>query len=233
MSTAPKKPTPAPAVPTAPPPSRSARTRERILKVSLDLFNANGEANVTTGHIADELNISPGNLYYHFRNKDEIIHHLFADFERAIDVAPAGLTDVANAMEDLWLYLHMMFERIWQYRFLYRNLDDLVTRDAKLKSHFNIIIGHKRDAVLNMCRALADVGALRASDEEITALAENVLVVASYWLNYEHMRASKNARDEPELHLIRGVYQVMALVAPFLQGQSREHLNYLKSQYLG
>jgi AcrR family transcriptional regulator len=228
MSTAPKKPTAAPpAVP-----SRSARTRERILKVSLDLFNANGEANVTTGHIADELNISPGNLYYHFRNKDEIIHHLFADFEREIDVSPAGITDVASAMEDLWLYLHMMFERIWQYRFLYRNLDDLVTRDAKLKSHFNIIIGHKRDAVLSMCRALADVGAMKANDDEITALAENVLVVASYWLNYEHMRAGKNAKDEPELHLIRGVYQVMALVAPFLQGQAREHLNYLKSQYL-
>ena len=115
---------PAAAIPAVPMvPSRSARTRERILNVSLALFNTQGEANVTTGHIADELNISPGNLYYHFRNKDEIIHHLFAEFEREIDVAPAGLTDVASAMEDLWLYLHMMFERIWQYRFLYRNLD--------------------------------------------------------------------------------------------------------------
>ena len=93
--------------------SRSARTRERILKTSLDLFNAHGESNVTTGHIADELNISPGNLYYHFRNKDEIIHHLFADFEKQIDVAPAGVADAASAMEDLWLYLHVMFERIW------------------------------------------------------------------------------------------------------------------------
>ncbi len=42
-----------------PSPSRSARTRERILKVSLELFNHQGEANVITGHSADELNISP------------------------------------------------------------------------------------------------------------------------------------------------------------------------------
>lgn len=211
--------------------SRSARTRERILRVSLDLFNAHGEGNVTTGHIADELNISPGNLYYHFRNKDEIIHHLFAEFEREIDVAPRGITDVASAMEDLWLYLHMMFERIWEYRFLYRNLDDLLARDTKLKSHFNIIIGHKRDAVIGMCHALVDLQAMRATEEEIAALAENVMVVASYWLNYEHLRARNPNADDTEKHLTRGVYQVMALVAPFLQGAAREHLDYLKSNY--
>jgi AcrR family transcriptional regulator len=129
------------ATPTTPiisPPSRSARTRERILRVSLELFNNHGETNVTTGHISDELNISPGNLYYHFRNKDEIIAHLFAAFEKEIDVAPNDIEDVGSAMEDLWLYLHMMFERIWAYRFLYRNLDDLLARDQKLRSHFNM-----------------------------------------------------------------------------------------------
>jgi AcrR family transcriptional regulator len=212
--------------------SRSARTRERILKTSLDLFNAHGESNVTTGHIADELNISPGNLYYHFRNKDEIIHHLFADFEKQIDVAPAGVADAASAMEDLWLYLHVMFERIWAYRFLYRNLDDLLTRDTKLKSHFNIIVTHKREAVIALCHSLVEAKAMRAADDEIKALAENVIVVASYWLNYEHLRARASEANDTEKHLTRGVYQVMALVAPFLIGDAREHLNYLKANYL-
>ncbi len=224
----PRPPTP-PATPTV---SRSARTRERILRASLDLFNAHGEANVTTGHIADELNISPGNLYYHFRNKDEIIHHLFADFEKQIDIAPGGIRDAASAMEDLWLYLHMMFESIWRYRFLYRNLDDLLARDTKLKSHFNIIIGHKREAVISICRGLVDMQAMRANPAEIAALAENVLVVASYWLNYEHLRVRNGSADEPQKHLARGVYQVMALVAPFLTGGAREHLNYLQQNYL-
>lgn len=215
----------------AKPASRSARTRERILAASLALFNEQGVANVTTGHIADEINISPGNLYYHFANKDEIIHHLFADFEKHIDVAPAGITDVAGAMEDLWLYLHIMFERIWQYRFLYRNLEDLTARDNKLKSHFNIIMGHKRDAVIAICGALSGMKALQASEEEVVALAENVLVVSSYWLNYEYLRSSRVKTEDPEKHLARGVYQVMALVAPFLVGGARLHLQHLMKNY--
>jgi AcrR family transcriptional regulator len=217
--------------PSAPPPSRSARTRERILKVSLDLFNQDGESNVTTGHIADELDISPGNLYYHFRNKDEIIRHLFAEFEKQIDIAPGPIIDAGSAMEDLWLYLHMMFERIWQYRFLYRNLDDLLARDTKLKSHFNIIISHKRDAIRTMCESLVAAKAMNATTKIIEALAENILVVATYWLNYENLKHRAGIQNHPEKHLTRGVYQVMCLIAPYLGGGAKEHLDHLLEIY--
>jgi AcrR family transcriptional regulator len=68
------------------------RTRERIIETSLRLFNDFGEPNVTTTVIADEMNISPGNLYYHFHNKDEIIESIFAVFEREIEDTLAAPT---------------------------------------------------------------------------------------------------------------------------------------------
>ena len=233
-----QRPPTAPRVTPAAAPSRAARTRERILAVSLDLFNTFGEAQVTTGHIADELNISPGNLYYHFRNKDEIIQYLFRDFERRMDVAPSlggdTAADRAVSMEDLWLYLHLMFENIWDYRFLYRNLDDLLARDPKLKSHFTQIVDHKRATVTALCNALAQGGALKADVEEIRAVAENVLVVASYWLNFQHIASRKSFRADLAEHedLGRGVYQVMMLVAPYLHGKARQHLHALSANYI-
>ncbi|MCZ7656140.1 MAG: TetR/AcrR family transcriptional regulator [Rhodocyclaceae bacterium] len=104
------------------------RTRERILEASLRLFNDFGEPNVTTTVIADDLNISPGNLYYHFHSKDEIVNELFTGFEREINGTLAAPTRRAANVEDMWLFLHVLFEEIWKYRFLYRDLDDLLSR---------------------------------------------------------------------------------------------------------
>lgn len=75
---------------------RTQRTRGRILAESLKLFNEHGEAQVTTGMVAEALGMSPGNLYYHFRNKDEIVEQLFTRFEERIDVQPKSAYQVMS-----------------------------------------------------------------------------------------------------------------------------------------
>ena len=61
------------------------RTAQRILEAALDLFNRFGEPNVSTTLVAGELGISPGNLYYHYPAKDELINRLYADYETELD----------------------------------------------------------------------------------------------------------------------------------------------------
>jgi AcrR family transcriptional regulator len=209
---------------------RTQRTRARILSVSLALFNRHGEAHVTTGMIADELNISPGNLYYHFRNKDQIVERLFDGFEARVSLEPPAPSGGAGAIEDLWLYLHLMFEAIWEYRFLYRNLDDIVARNRRLREHFNRIVDAKLAAVEALCGGLSQAGLMKASGAEIQALAQNVLVVATYWLNYRAFRGAREAADSRDPG--SGAYQVMSLVAPYLVGEARRHLERLGREYV-
>lgn len=57
------------------------KTRDRILECSLLLFNEQGEPNVSTLEIANELGISPGNLYYHFHGKEPLVMALFERFQ--------------------------------------------------------------------------------------------------------------------------------------------------------
>ncbi len=111
----------------------ASTTRERILETSLALFNDHGEPAISTNHIAGAMDISPGNLYYHFRNKDEIVLLLYQRFHAAMDRVLVVPERRPPDMEDMWLYVHLVYETIWQYRFLYRDLNNLLI--ASLADH--------------------------------------------------------------------------------------------------
>ena len=211
---------------------RTRRTRARVLAESLRLFNERGEAQVTTAMVAASLGMSPGNLYYHFRNKDQIIEELFAAFEERIDVAPRAQAG-PEAIEDLWLYLHLMLEAIWDYRFLYRNLDDLLGRSRRLRERFARIVERKLGAVAELFDALVAGGAMRARPEELRAVARNVLLVATYWMSFQALGRPRAPRGTSEpADLGRGAYQVMSLIAPYLVGGARAHLDRLGRSYI-
>ncbi len=206
------------------------RTRERILETSLVLFNDFGEPNVTTQLISDEMGISPGNLYYHFHNKDEIIESLFADFEREIEETLSAPVRRAPNVEDIWLFLHLIFEGIWKFRFLYRDINELLSRNRHLEIHFKRIVAHKVQTAAAICRGLVATGDMKASTPEIQALALNMTVVATYWLSFEFV--SDPRRKIGGESLARGAFQVMALAAPYLVGRSRKLFDELSKDYL-
>jgi AcrR family transcriptional regulator len=209
---------------------RPRRTRERIVETSLVMFNRLGEPNVTTADIADEMGISPGNLYYHFRNKDEIVGELFAALERRLDALldprVSGVVDV----EDLWLFLHLLFEAMWEYRFLYRDLDEILSRSRGLSTRFASIMRRGTATVSALCRSMVDDGTMRASEREIAAIADNVALVATFWISYQRIAAQQP--DAAAVSLDRAAYQVLSLIAPFLQGTSRALLDRLSRDYL-
>lgn len=210
------------------------RTAERILEVALDLFNRFGEPNVSTTLISAELNISPGNLYYHYPAKDGLVNSLFDRYEKALSEllnASGGVKDV----EDAWFFLHTLFELIWQYRFLYRDLNDLLSRNRRLETQFQIVLEDKARAIRALLHGMSRCGAVRIEPREAEPTATSMVVVLTYWLSYEYVRDPRRALEPQgaQAALARGAHHVLHLLVPYLEPAQRSHLLQLAGAYGG
>ena len=208
------------------------RTAERILEVTLDLFNRFGEPNVSTTLISAELNISPGNLYYHYPAKDELINSLFDRYEKSLNELLQAADGVRN-VEDAWLFFHMLFELIWQYRFLYRDLNDLVSTNRRLETHFQFVLQRKSRAVQSVLDGLGRGNAMRIAANEAEPVATAMVVVLTYWLSYEYVRDPRRALEPASAgaSMMQGAFHVLSLLTPYLETAQREHLRTLAGNY--
>ena len=208
------------------------RTAERILETTLDLFNRFGEPNVSTTLISAELRISPGNLYYHYPAKDELINALFDRYNASLDELLGASTGVRN-VEDAWFFMHTLFELIWQYRFLYRDLNDLLSKNRRLETHVQSVLKHKTRAMRTLLDGMQRAGALQIDSRELEPTATSMVVVLTYWLSFEYVRDPRRAL-EPEsaqAALLRGAHHVLNLLMPYLEASQRAHLLTLASAY--
>jgi len=210
------------------------RTAERILEVTLELFNRFGEPNVSTTLISAELGISPGNLYYHYHAKDELINALFDRYENEL-TALLNASDNVRDVEDAWFFMHTLFELIWQYRFLYRDLNDLLSKNRRLETHLQLVLKNKIRSIRIMMESLVRTGTLRMDAAELGPTATSMVVVLTYWLSFEYVSDPRHAL-EPEgaqAALLRGGQHVLNLLLPYLEPHQRSHLMDLAGAYQG
>jgi AcrR family transcriptional regulator len=208
------------------------RTAERILGVTLELFNRFGEPNVSTTLISSELNISPGNLYYHFPAKDELVNALFTRYETALNELLSAAPSVHD-VEDAWFFMHTLFELVWQYRFLYRDLNDLLSKNRRLEAQIKDGLLHKTTAFRTVLDSLEHEGVLAITVSEREATATHMVVMLTWWLSYEYVRNPRHAL-EPEsaqASLLRGAKHVLSLLSPFAAGENKAHLQALLAAY--
>lgn len=113
-------------------------TKEKIKNTAIKLFNENETLSISTNHIAKEASISPGNLYYHYKNKEEIIREIYTDMSKNFENFNS-FKEIAKSVNPL-KEMDLMFDKLavlfWEYRFLIRDSALLMALDPKLKEHF-------------------------------------------------------------------------------------------------
>jgi AcrR family transcriptional regulator len=201
------------------------RTAERILEVALELFNRLGAPNVSTTLIAAQLSISPGNLYYHYPAKDELMGALFDRYAQAMGPLLQTSQQVRD-IEQAGLFLRSVLECIWDYRFLYRDLNDLLSNNRRLEQHIQAVMQGKTEALRAMLLGMARSGAITMTPAQVPMTATSMVVVLTYWLSFEYALAPRDAMqpEAAQATLLRGSTHVLALLSPYLADAQREHL---------
>lgn len=185
------------------------KTRDRILECALQLFNTKGEPNVSTLEIANELGISPGNLYYHFHGKEPLVLGLFERFQAELSPLLDPPADAQLAPEDYWLFLHLIVERLAQYRFLFQDLSNLAGRLPKLAKGIRQLLNALKRTLASLLAQLKAQGLLISDTQALGQLVEQITLTLLFSLDYQRI-----LDREGEVRLV--VYQIMMLVAPHL-----------------
>ena len=197
-------------------------TKKRIIETALKLFNSNGSYTVTTRHIAAEMNISPGNLYYHFGNKEEIIRIILKGMieEFNLFIRPAAYNaDLAEQFNDT---ISHMGKIMYNYRFFFMEISTLLEKDPVLKKMY-MKIKQERDADFKAIFQFLDKAGLveqTLSDEEFTIIKENAWTMAEFLLQSMYMNRIKIT---PE-NIIKKFSHVMYMVRPYLKKEFREFI---------
>lgn len=196
--------------------AKKVKTRDRILQTALALFNEEGEAQVSTVEIAAVLDISPGNLYYHFKGKEAIIDALFDGFEEEIRQVLSAPIKRPLAVDDNWVFVYIVFEEINDFRFFYNNLTGILERCPELRPRFSRLLRLKEETADAILQSLERENVVAFAPGGRRALAARIAAHLTFWLQYAALTAS----ERKGAALINdGVYALMMMLAPYFAGE--------------
>ena len=188
-------------------------TRERIIDTAVALFNSEGTATVSTNHIAKAAGISPGNLYYHFRNKEEIIRAIYARLRPIWEATVSVPTDRVPTLADLEWIIDDHFRILWDYRFFYREMPALLRRDPELLASYHEVREAGLANVEGLLRIFTQVGVLHVPDPDqaLPELARIIWILADFWFPFAELDRLTGA----EVDLREGRALILRVLSPY------------------
>jgi AcrR family transcriptional regulator len=156
--------------------------KEEILETARKLFNEINTQTATTNHIAKAMSISPGNLHYHYRNREEIIRKLYLQLREEMSLP---INELPKTIESLNVHEKLLIEVQWKYRFFFRELLFLFSRDEELKKMYIVDNLAHRSRIKIVMQNLMLNNELEINDEDsLEHLVDTILMSWQFYTSY-------------------------------------------------
>ncbi len=205
------------------------KTKDRIVAASIELFNTHGERAITTNHIASYLNISPGNLYYHFKNKEDILKSIFALYRTHLLTRFQPLDSTQDIFEQLDGYLQAVLELMRTFHFFYDNQADILARDVQLKAEYVEVQEQLQRQMEEVLEGMRDQELIEIDNSDIPGLAQLIKMTISFWTPFIKSRNITGELDEEALAI--GVARMVQLVKAYARGEGKQKIAALEQKY--
>ncbi len=171
----------------------SQQTRARILQKAIELFNESGTTSVSMNALAESLEISAGNLQYHYKNRDEIIRAILEEMFVEFDAIYVFAEEEPFTLDTLRRIMRVNFDLVWKYRFFYREFAALLRNDPILARRFREIQEKRLTDQENVFKRVAGSGGVRSvlSPEELRNVVLIGWVLVHSWLSYAESTGQK------------------------------------------
>jgi len=207
------------------------KTKDKIVQASLELFNLHGERSITTNHIAAHIKISPGNLYYHYRNKSDIIARIFDQYEQAVSELFDLPADRDITLEDRARLTDMLLDLIWEYRFMHRDLVGMLANDAELKERYQAFATQGIKSTEQVYVRMCESGFMDIPQDQLKPLALNIWILVTSWTTYLRTALGITEDQLTREQLNQVIYQMTCLEMPYLTEATKEETRKLMETF--
>lgn len=203
------------------------KTKERIVQASLELFNEFGANAITTNHIAAHLGISPGNLYYHFRNKEDIIRSIFANYVEQMD-ASFIVEGSELSVDQLAQHADQAVKNVWEYRFFYASISDILARDDELKKDYVALSLRQVQKDKDLVLALRASNVIQIEEDEIDDLLMLLRLVEVFDVTFLRALSSSSTAEADANDC---VVRLLGVLRPYVTSEAKTEFLSLQQSY--
>ena len=190
------------------------KTKDKIIYTAIKLFNKQGTNLVSTNHIAKEMGISPGNLYYHFRSKNDIIRSISDNFSNELgSVLKIQLDTITDFSSNLTSLFNRFFKIQQSYQFLFLEGVHLTKQDSKLLDNYTNLRSLIKKGYHELLSNLVKIKIMkRQSLNIIDELLDTQWIIMWYWIN--HTILDRNTYDDFQIK--KGIKLSFSIIKPQL-----------------